>query len=499
MAAVACPRPAWHGVLAACRLDAARLFGGRAGTVAWLCWPMLAAMVIALLRVGGVDDLDFTIGGIQGAAFGVTAISPLSLFTLDARDDGTRMNGVVPATPTHRVLGRYLTMAVLIAVFAVNLAVIQLVLALTDQTGPDGRWGTAAGVVAALVASALLIEAAVMPCFYRWGMSSLRFIFTVAMFALILLPFLAVLLVSRLPDGARRAVMDAVRWLAVHPPVTAAIAAAVLVAACAGSLATSLHVVRTRAGERESKAPAAQATARTVPATPRSHPAAMAPVLRVLRLDLMDLWPDSPGEGVTLLIPFVFLLLVPFAGAAATLPICAAVTVFLWSSSAWGLFQTTTHSQYGRFAALLPVRRGRQVTARWIAIGIAGLACLVQLAVEAVMLVLADPTGLAPSAAAMTVGLGMAAYLLAAAVMTPLLYAFDFMRVLQMFWWGVAFLVIGGTVISAFIPVAVRQAFVDALRTVSAGGWLAGVFALAVLGWAVAIPVSRAIWTRRQL
>ena len=387
------PSPAWRGVLTACRLDFLRLFGGIPAAVAMLCWPIPAAALLAIAQAMGAGDLGYAIGGIIGASFGMTTIMPLTLFTLDTRDDGVRLNGVVPATQAHRVLGRYLLVTGIVAVLAVNLAVVQTIIALTAPAGPDDVWSAVLAVVAVLVAVNILAEALVMPCFYRWGTSALRFIFIAVMGAFIMLPFLAVILVERLPDGMRREVMGAALWLAGHPPVLAAIVVMALVAACAGSLTASLRIVRAWPGERTAGAKATpratarlaadraggQATAGAAASRPRS--AAMPPVLRVLRLDLMDLWPDNRSEVLPLLIPFVFLLMVPVAGAGGTLPICAAVTVFMWASSAWGLFQTTTHSQFGRFSALLPVSRGRQVTARWLAIAIAGLGCLMQLAV----------------------------------------------------------------------------------------------------------------------
>lgn len=238
---------------------------------------------------------------------------------------------------------------------------------------------------------------------------------------------------------------------------------------------------------------------------------ATSPTLRAMRLDLETLSDSGPDLSlIAYLIPLLFPLFGLLIGPVGALALGTVMTTGFWALCVAGLFVNTNGAQSSRLSALLPVVRPRQVAARYLMAGVLGLACVVELIVQAGTLMLIEairgqvswnPDAVPMSAVPLipVIGCSAAAFVVIVALEMPFYYALEFTKASNWFWSAV-FMVSGCVAVA--IMLMPDEALHAALTTALAmPGWLWGL--IGVIGCAAAVAVSyavsRHIWLRKEL
>ena len=237
-----------HAAANACRLDVCRVLSSSpASTVLVLLFaPIFSLLMGLVLQAGdlGSGAASMYEGAIAGACTGLFVVLTTYVFFYESQGHGLWMNGVVPISRAHQVLGRYLFLLVSGGLFVVEMIVCTLIANAMSVAGFGSLWSAEnTQSVAVSMVMFLLLEALMYPLLYRFPLQKAITMAFVTVFVLLLVGFF---LSQILPDAILVDLQQGADWLVGHVVVSIVIATAVALAALAVSLLCSLRIYRVK-------------------------------------------------------------------------------------------------------------------------------------------------------------------------------------------------------------------------------------------------------------
>lgn len=226
-----------------CRLDIQRGLGGGKYT-ACLMVLMLPALAALMGLSSDAMPSDMTFGVLTGAGCGMFAMTAMYVFFYESQGKSGWMNGVIPVSRVHQVLGRYLYMAAVGVVMAVELGVCALIMKAVGGTNDGVLWsGADMGIVFGSVVSFVLVESLMYPLLYRFPVQK-AIIAAMILFFVVLFGLIA--LADFLPESTQTDVLEAVAWLGDHAVASTLASVTALVVALAVSILCSARIYRAK-------------------------------------------------------------------------------------------------------------------------------------------------------------------------------------------------------------------------------------------------------------
>lgn len=232
-----------RAIVNVCRLDIQRGLGG--GKYTALLMVLLLPALAALMGFSS-DNMpsDMPFGVLTGAGCGMFAMTAMYVFFYESQGKSGWMNGVIPVSRVHQVLGRYLFMALVGVVMAAELGVCALIMNAMRGADAGMLWSDAdTGIVFGALVPFVLVESLMYPLLYRFPAQKAIIAAMIALFAA-LFGFIA--LTDILPESAIAGLIEAVAWLSDHAVASILASVAAVAAALGVSILCSVRIYRAK-------------------------------------------------------------------------------------------------------------------------------------------------------------------------------------------------------------------------------------------------------------